>query len=171
MHLKSYFASYSKPLRIVSDRGSSFTSNGFREFVEENHIEHVLIATHVPQIERSNRVLTPMLAKLAESADKWVGALSKVEFAMNNSIHKSPIQILFGINQIGELIMQENDRDLIELRDLAVKNIEKTQKYNERYYDQKRIPVTSYNVGDYVVIKNIDTTTGYNKKLIPFIKS
>jgi len=64
-HLKEYFRSYSKPRRLISDRGSAFTSNKFKDFVKEESIEHVLIATGTPrangQVERVNRVITPML--------------------------------------------------------------------------------------------------------------
>lgn len=183
-HLNNYFTSYSKPLRIISDRGSCFTSNAFKNFVDEHLIEHVLIATHVPrsngQIERSNRVLTPVLAKLCETPNKWPNVLNEVEFALNNSEHKalknSPSKILFGVNQIGPIndtlkiyldSLQNDNQNLIELREKAAENIIKLQEYNEKYYNKKRKPISNYKVGDYVVIKNIDTTPGCNKKLIP----
>ena len=70
-HLKTYFGSYSKPRKLVSDRGSAFTSNKFKDFVVENGIQHILIATATPhangQIEIINRSLTPMLAKISQT--------------------------------------------------------------------------------------------------------
>lgn len=68
--LKDYFANYSKPRVIISDRGSSFTSQEFESFVRERDIKHILIATGSPQsngqVERVNRVLIPMLSKLVD---------------------------------------------------------------------------------------------------------
>lgn len=169
---------------MISDRGTSFTSNSFKAFVEEYSIEHVLIATHTPrangQIERCNRVITPMLAKVCESPDKWDQVLHKVEFAMNNTVHRSlgdtPSKVLFGMNQLGEVndhlkialdTFDEQTRDLAVIREGAAKNIEKMQHMNKLHYDKKRKPAHAYHIGDYVVIKNCDTTPGCNKKLIP----
>lgn len=105
--LKDYFNHYSRPIRIVSDRGAAFTSNEFEKFVRENNITHIKIATGSPkangQIERVNRDLTPMLSKLTEFKNKWCKQLSEVEFAINNSfcrsINTSPSKLLFGVNQ------------------------------------------------------------------------
>lgn len=50
---------YSRPLRIISDRGTSFTSREFEEFIKEQNIKHIKIATASPQangqVERINR--------------------------------------------------------------------------------------------------------------------
>jgi len=43
--LKQHFANYSRPHTIVSDRGTSFTSSEFEEFLKDNNIRYVLIAT------------------------------------------------------------------------------------------------------------------------------
>ena len=67
-HLNDYFRYYSKPKRIISDRGTCFTSKTFSEFIDDNDINHNLIAVGTPrtngQVERFNRDITPMLAKL-----------------------------------------------------------------------------------------------------------
>jgi len=53
-------------------------------------IEHILIAVGTPQansqVERFNKILTPMLTKLSETPTKWDNILQSVEFALNNSI-------------------------------------------------------------------------------------
>lgn len=63
-HLREYFRCYSKPKRVVSVRGSAFTSDEFKNFMREESIEQILIAVGTPrangQVERVNRVLTPM---------------------------------------------------------------------------------------------------------------
>jgi transposase InsO family protein len=107
--LEDYFSHYSVPVRIVSDRGSCFTSHEFDDFIKKHNITHVKIATASPksngQIERVNRDLTPMLVKLSKLKNKWHThtALTKVEFAMNNSFSRSTkssaSKLLFGVDQ------------------------------------------------------------------------
>lgn len=57
--LRSYFEHYSRLLRIISDRGSCFTSREFEEFLNSHNIQHVKIATASPQangqVERLNQ--------------------------------------------------------------------------------------------------------------------
>lgn len=57
------------PRRIISDRGTAFTSGSFQEYCKEGKIEHVLITTGVPrgngQVERINGIIIPALTKLS----------------------------------------------------------------------------------------------------------
>lgn len=39
--------------------------------------------------------------------------------------------------------------------------------YNQMYHERGHRPAKEFEVGDLVVIKNVDTTVGKNKKLIP----
>lgn len=88
--LSNYFENYSRPRRIISDRGSCFTSEMFKEYLSVNNIEQVLVATGSPQangqVERINRIFTPMCAKLANEK-AWHSTLGDVEHVMNNSVH------------------------------------------------------------------------------------
>ena len=125
-----------------------------------------------------------MLANLTEPANgkQWYKLLSEAEFALNNTIHKSTGEILskllFGVIQrgkvidaIGEFLEQTRSegetRDLDELRSKAKDKIEKLQKYYKEHFDKKRKEAYKYKVGDYVVIKNYDSTPGVPKKIIP----
>jgi len=78
--LHDYFRAYSKPKRLTSDRGTCFTSDTFREFKKNENIQHILIAVNTPrangQVERFNRTIAPMLAKLSETPSKWDRVLS-----------------------------------------------------------------------------------------------
>ncbi|GJQ74937.1 hypothetical protein Trydic_g9565 [Trypoxylus dichotomus] len=49
IHLQNYFIMYSRPQRIISDRGTCFTSAEFKRFIDGNNIKHILIATGVPR--------------------------------------------------------------------------------------------------------------------------
>ncbi|GJQ80858.1 hypothetical protein Trydic_g14119 [Trypoxylus dichotomus] len=110
-HFHKYFYYYRKTLRLISDRGSAFTFVAFKNFMEESDVENVLIAVGIPrvngQIERLNKDIIHMLAKITENPAKWDEVLEKVEYAINNTVNRSikdtPTRLLFGINQRGKL--------------------------------------------------------------------
>lgn len=182
--LRSYFDHYSKPKKIISDRGTAFTSDKFKVFVKEKNIQHVLIATGTPQsngqIERVNRSLTQMLSKVCESPATWDQHLSDIEYAFNNSVNRStndtPSRLLFGREQIStntdilrQLLSEFADlsRNLDSDRAKASVNIQKAASYNQNRYNLRHKSPTKYKVGDHVLITNIDVTPGINKKLLP----
>jgi len=71
---------------IISD-GSAFISHEIEKFMKEHKIIHIKIATGSPQansqVERINRILSPMLAKLSdnENGRQWYKMLEKAKFA------------------------------------------------------------------------------------------
>lgn len=48
-HLCDYFRTYSRPKRLISDRGTCFTSEAFKECLKSEAIEHVLTAVSTPR--------------------------------------------------------------------------------------------------------------------------
>ncbi|KZC15093.1 hypothetical protein WN55_09830 [Dufourea novaeangliae] len=91
----------------------------------------------------------------------------------------SPSKLLFGVEQKGEItdrvrlvlekMVQEN-RDLQTFRDAASRKIQMEQWKNENFYNKKRKPPAKYFDKDLVMIKNVDSSVGVNKKLIPKYK-
>lgn len=72
-------------------------------------VKHILVATGSDvqangHVERINRVLTSMLAKLVDnkSGKYWYKVLKDVEYSLNNALNKSigtiPNEALFGVN-------------------------------------------------------------------------
>lgn len=185
-YMHEYFRCYSKPRRVVSDRGSAFTSNAFKEFLTEARIDLVLVATATPrgngQVERVNRCITAILSKKTVTLNKWDKVLSEVEYALNNmtcaSTGEAPSKLLFGVHQGGSvesdfkklLVEMDEEKSLEEIREEAEHNILKNQSYNKKYYDKKHKKPTLYKKGDFVMIKNTDVSGGVNKKLIPKFK-
>lgn len=185
--LKKYFEYYSRPRRIVSDRGSCFTSSEFEEFLLRNNINHVRVATAAPQangqVERTNRVLKAMLGKLSDPVNHadWVSILPHAEFAINNTRHattnRTPSELLFGIMQRGAVVdplteyledkQKRPVRDLEETRSAADRHIKEAQELTAVRHADKYKPGKTYEVGDYVVIRNVDNTPGTNKKFLP----
>lgn len=80
--------------------------------MEERNIQHLKIATGSPQangqVERVNRSLGPMIAKLSEPERglHWDIVVEIVEYALNNTLHSSikqlPSECLFEVGQRGE---------------------------------------------------------------------
>lgn len=186
--LQKYFDYYIRPRRLIADRGSCFTSLEFASFVNEHNIKHIKNAVAAPQdngqVERVNRVMGRMLGKMTNPINHadWSRLLSQVEYAINNSVHSStgetPSQLLFGINQRGPKVDELSEflesrqqvslvRDLSIIREKANIGIKNSQTRNEQQYAKRSVPPHQYNIGDFFVIRNVDTTIGTNKKLIP----
>ena len=187
--LDKYFQYYSRPVRVISDRGSCFKSQNFIDFLQERNITHVKTAVASPQtngqVERVNRVIKPMLAKLSEpiAHSDWSQKLLEVEYALNNSVHSTtkhtPSELLFGVQQKGPVVddlteylgeKRVNERDLVKNRTSATEAIKQSQEYAAgRALQRKRKP-KEYKKGDYVMILNVDTVIGTNKKFVPRYK-
>lgn len=190
-HLDDYFRAYSRPRCVVSDRGTAFTSAEFENFLKERGVQHIKIATGSPQangqVERVNRSIGPMLAKLVrpEMNIYWDSVLHRVEHALNNTFHRTigehPSMMLFGVGQRGEVadtlkeclvdgVQERTQAEHFGLRQRASERQKKLQDCNKSYVDGRRRPATSYSVGDYVVVKNFDCNVGVSRKLIPKYK-
>jgi len=135
---------------------TSFTSVAFKQFLEDASIGLTLVAAGTSrangQVEIVNKSVVPMLAKLSESTNKWDRVLNKVEFAINNTVHRStdqsPSVLLFGINQSGMVndeirLMSEKEINtsavnLDEVRTIAAERIDKAQEVNAAQYNSKQ---------------------------------
>lgn len=165
------------------DRATCFSSYEFAEFLKKHNIELVKNATASPQANgQIERVLTPMLGKLSEakSQSDWSKVLGQVEFALNNTISfttkQTPSILLFGAAQRGPVVdwlteyleegLTVESRNLDEIRASADKAIKLAQEKSAEYHAGKNLPAKNFIEGDYVVIRNVDTTVGKSKKLI-----
>lgn len=186
--LNNYSEYYSRPRRLIGDRGTAFTSSEFESYLAENNIEHVKIATASAQangqVERVNRIIKAMLAKISEPIQHsdWSKLLRKVEYALNNSVHsttqQTPCKLLFGVDQRGrevdvlteyleEKTISDEPDDLDSMRLKASEQVELAQKRNLILNNKNHKPHVQFKVDDYVMIRNVDTTIGTNKKFIP----
>jgi len=85
---------FGNPRRIISDRGSAFTSGDFRKYCEAEGVQHVLTTTGMPrangQVERVNRTLILVLTKLsAPRPEEWHKHLNNVQKYLNATPHRS----------------------------------------------------------------------------------
>lgn len=183
--LQKYFEYYSRPVRIISDRGSCFTSNEFNSFVDGCNIDHIKNATCAPQangqVEKVNRIIKNMLGKLSQHIDNadWTKRLKDVEFAINNAKHSTTgltlCELLFGVQQRSPVVDYLTEHlqnvnvvvpDVKSLRDLAEQNIRKSQEYCNKRHEEHSKGAKVYGEGDLLFIHNVDTTIGTNKKLV-----
>ncbi|GFY44031.1 retrovirus-related Pol polyprotein from transposon 297 [Trichonephila inaurata madagascariensis] len=144
---------FGNPVRIITDRGSAFTSKLFNDYCTEENIQHLLIATGIPrgngQVERIHRTLIPVLTKLSlDDSTKWYKCVDRLQRILNSTICRStkwtPFELLIGIKirnkediRIRDLLLEEIAEELQEqrefLRNDAKKNVETIQSENQRH--------------------------------------
>lgn len=80
---------FGNPQRIVTDKGTAFTSSQFNDYCKEENIEHVTITTGVPrgngQAERINKIIIPTLTKLSlDNPSRWYRHVPKLQRCINS---------------------------------------------------------------------------------------
>ena len=143
--LKNYFHTFSVPKRLISDRGTSFTSIKFRNYLDSLGVKHIMNAVATPrangQIERYNRtVLAALSAKNYSKPEKlWDDCVTEIQWGLNNTLNKgtnkTPAEALFGVKTVGtpDSLIQLNVCDDLDNADLdSIRNeiriyIEKAQ--------------------------------------------
>lgn len=190
--LKKQSMIFGNPRAIISDRGSAFTSNDFRDCCNEERIKHILATTGMPrgngQVERMNRTLIPLLTKLsAPKPDNWYKFIDIAQRFLNTTPHRSigtsPFHLPFGIHmrlkdnldirkliEDGWINIFREGRD--ELRECARDNIQKIQTESKKNFDKRRIEARRYKEGDLVAIKRTQTGPGMkfaSKFLGPYV--
>lgn len=178
--LKKQSSAFGNLRRIISDRGSAFTSKEFEEYCRTEGIEHILTTTGIPrangQIERVNRTLIPLLTKLAApKPNEWYKYLDTAQLCLNTTLHKSikttPSRVLLGVDPrlrdsfgVRELLQSDLltsfDDDREEMRRQARESIEKVQRENKTNYDNRRKEPFRYREGDLVAIKRTQQGPG-----------
>lgn len=171
--LKIQQKTFGNPFRIISDRGTAFTSNEFREYCDEENIQHVTITTGVPrgngQIERINRTIIPVFTKLSlDDPSKWYKHVDQVQRALNSTIQRSidasPFEVMMGVKMKCKedvLIREMLEKEAVdifqekrqEIREEGKKQILKVQEENKKHYNLRRRQPKKYHVGDMVAIK------------------
>lgn len=177
--LKKQAAIFGNPRRIITDRGTAFTSHSFENYCKDENIQHVLVTTAVPrgngQVERVNRTLIPLLTKLTSpKPEDWYKHLDKAQTYLNytpsRSTGEAPFKILFGTSMkikedpemrklIEEEWLAEFEENRNEIREKAKENILKVQAANRRNFNKRRKEAIKYRVGDLVAIKRMQPIT------------
>lgn len=188
--LKEYFYTFGVPCRLISDRGSSFTSSTFKKFTTELGVKHILNAVATPrangQVERYNKTITDALATANndQPENKWDEHVAKVQWSLNNTFNKGiggcPAEVLFGTKMTGindsrlnlsisEDRDQNNNAEISrqEMRERVSEHIADQQKSQKKRYDKRRREAKAYEVGDLVRVLRNPSATGQSRKLLP----
>lgn len=187
--LEDIFYTFRNPDRIISDRGTSFTSYLFKHFCSDKGIRHVLNAVACPrangQVERYNRTILSSLTAQNMNFDEknWDEKVGRVQWGINNTRQKStgrtPAEVMFGVKMNSEInpilndIVRETqeDTDLVTMRESVKDKIDEEQQKVKQAHDKNRRPARLYNEGDLVKITRTSfTNDGKSKKLIsPYV--
>jgi len=161
------------PRRILSDRGSAFTSNDFQKYCREEGVQHILVTTGMPrangQMKRVNHTVIPFLMKLsAPRPEEWHKHLGTVQTYLNVTPHRSIGTMSFNLLFAAEIKMKDDasireliEKELIDMfqedreesRNRAKENIRQVQQENRRGYNRQRKIASLYSIGDLVAIK------------------
>lgn len=184
--LRDVFALFGTPNTLISDRGTSFTSNEFKSYIQSTGVKHSLNAVATPrangQIERYNRSILASLTALCHDQDDrdWDIKISQVQWSLNNTINqgtgKSPTEIIFGRatvstaeGQLHEINRSEGiDETSVErIREKVSENIQNNQDKMKTRFDQKRTKAKVYKKGDLVMVQKSSKVPGESQKLTP----
>jgi transposase InsO family protein len=184
--IEKSFRCFGFPKIIITDRGTSFTSEAFQRYCEEKTIKHVLNSPRHPQAngvcERSMKTIIPTLkAHLGENNfDDWSKFLTSTQrelnLAKNATTGFAPYEALFGYmpdfeQDVLDVITGETDSQSREETQIKMReNIAKAEKkYKARYDATKRRPC-KYEPGELVLVQRPAVTTGEPTKLQPNFK-
>lgn len=174
------------PDRLISDRGSCFTSNIFKRYCYDKGIKHILNAVASPksngQVERYNRTILNSLKaqNLRHDEKEWDNELGKIQWGLNNTVQKTtgrrPAEVMFGTFMNGEInaslneVLNETqeDIDVSTIRAQVKEKIDVEQEKQKQWYDRNKKPARTYKEGDLVKITKVSfNNDGKSKKLLP----
>jgi len=179
--LKSFVLLHGLPKRIISDRGTAFTSRRFETYCDSGGIKHTLISVRHPQsngqVERVNSTLVPVLQANMTNERNWDKKLLEVESQLNNSQNKTvgdtPFRVLYGYypsfhdGVLRHITVTEEYDDVNKLQEQTRVNIEKEQGKWKNRYDLKHTRPVKYKVGEVVFLRRPAIHTGEPTKLQP----
>jgi len=189
LFMREIFRLQGLPKDIITDRGSIFTSDLWKETTKQLGIERRLSTAFHPQTdgqtERTNSTLEQYLrAYVNYQQDNWKELLPMAEFAYNNghqeSIKRTPFFANYGVNPeyqtIGHLMQGKitAPENMSQLHNTLQAEMTEAQLRHKEYYDAGRKPDPNLQSGDMVWLlpRNIRTTRPCKKldykKIGPF---
>jgi len=171
LYLSRIVCLHGVPTRIVSDRGSQFTSHFWKSLNEAMETKLSFSTAYHPQTdgqtERVNQILEDLLrACVLDYGAKWEKCLPYAEFSYNNSyqssLQMSPFEALYGRKCRTPLNWSESGErpffgpDLVTEAEEQVRVIRerlRTAQSRQKSYADRRRRELSFNVGDHVYLK------------------
>lgn len=184
--LEKIFNIFRVPDRVISDRGTCFTSNLFKKFCSDKRIKHVLNAVASSQsngqVERYNRTILDCLTaqNLNFNEREWETKVGRIQWGLNNTIQKTtgmtPAEIMFGTQMASEVDARLNEvrqatrdrTETITIREEVKDKIDEEQEKQKNYFERNKRPAHKYSEGDLVKItKTGFVNDGQSRKLLP----
>lgn len=174
-------AIHGKPIRIITDRGTQFTSSEWKEFMNKMGIKHNLTTPYHPQSngidERLNGTLMRILrAYVDEYQEHWDDHLKWSLYVYNTTVHEStgysPYQILHGMDSRSPLKPSNNSDENSSIsipnssqsiRDEVNERIKTSQENQRKYYDKRHTEPKLY-IGQMVYSRVHAAPTYLSKK-------
>lgn len=183
--LHKYIEEYGKMSSLVSDRGTQFTGHQWQREMEKLGIKHHLSSTRHPKsnpAERQNRTIIQMLRLYVhDSHYKWNQYLEFIEDCMNNAINhttgytphylqtgKTDKQFWHKYIKNDNVEQPQKDYHLVlkEVRERIVKKF----KGRKSRHDKKLRQITTFEIGDLVLVKANNISIRANKQIEKFFK-
>ncbi|UYV70994.1 hypothetical protein LAZ67_8001358, partial [Cordylochernes scorpioides] len=183
--MKSFVNDLGLSDKIISDRGSCFTSRQFEEFCRGNGIHHTLNSTKHPQgngmVERVNRTVLSTIATGIEDPRRkdWDLKIKEVERDLNNAVNKTknktPFETLHGYSPRFHdgILRRLADEDMDpwtepeRIQESVRTQIENKQEIMKTNYDKKKCRTLQFEVGEIVVKRHVPKMTGEPTKAQP----
>lgn len=173
------FSIYGFPKTVITDQGTQFTSNEWKEYFRANEIQHNMTSPYHPQAngvdERVNGTLTKILKPYVDDQhEDWDLNLKWAVYIYNTTVHNStgfsPFQVLHGLEPRSPLKSSSasTDIDLISrmrevIRSKTNANIVRSQATQKRYYDRRHRQFC-LKIGEIVKIREHTVPTGLSRK-------
>jgi hypothetical protein len=180
--LDNIFRIHGLPNDIVSDRGATFTSQWWKEFLKMLKVKPNLSTAFHPQTdgqtERINQTIEQHLRTFCDYLqDDWTDLLPLAEHAYNcthhSSIGMSPFYANLGYNPRLSISLRETRTPAVherlcklkEVHQLARRNIQQAIEQHAKYANKKRSSAPPFQPGDRVWLlrRNIKTTRPSDK--------
>lgn len=176
-------AKHGVPENLVSDNGTQFTSNAFKDFIDKIGIRQAKTADYHPSAngmdERLNGTLVKILRNYIDRNqmdwDRRVPwALFLYNSTRNESTKLTPYSIMFGREArlplakpeaLGCSLKQLSHEELRKgIDEMALANTQHAQEQHKRYYDSHRVP-QNFRLFDLVMARSHAPARGDSKKL------
>lgn len=179
--LEKFILQFGIPRRIISDRGTAYTSRAFGEYCSRYGIKHTLNSVRHPQangqVERVNGTLVPVIQATMETDRTWDKHITEVECNLNNAYNQTmgdtPFHVLYGYfpsfkdGVLRHVVKDDVWDDSTRLQERVRERIAKEHEIWKLRYDKKHSRPIVYRKGDIVYIKRPPEATGESTKLQP----
>ena len=150
--LESSFSCHGLPVTVVTDNGSAFTSQEFKDFLRSNGVKHVTTSPYHPAsnglVERAVQTMKMALKKTADKRMSVESRLLQFLFQYRITLHTTT-----GLSP-AELLMGRRLRSHLSLLHPGVEERVKATQEKQRKYHDRGARERSFNVGDHVWARN-----------------